>query len=81
VTIDGATIGGTVKTQDATATNPLIVRDSNITGSINIGKATNIEITGNMFTGGSITDETGNSTPCLIAGNTGASSVVFCPLT
>jgi len=78
VTIDDSTIGGSVKTQDATATDPLIIRDSNITGSINIGNADNIEITNNEL-GGTMTDETGNGTTCLIADNT-ASVVVFCPL-
>jgi len=81
ITIDDVTIDGSIKTQDADSTNPFIVRDSDITGSINIGKATNIEVTGNNFSGGgSITDETGNSAPCIISGNTGASSVFSCPL-
>jgi len=79
VTIDGATIGGIVKTQDATATNPLIIRDSNITGSITIGNAQNVEITGT--TASDIIDGTENGGTCNIAANTEAAPLLLCPLT
>jgi len=65
ITIDGATISGSIKTQDAGSTTPFIVRDSTVDASINLGFTSNITITGNSISG-SITNEGGNSTPCTI---------------
>jgi len=79
LTIDSATITGTVKLNDGATSTTATIRGNTIGGSINIGNSLNVIVTGNIVTG-SVTDEGTNSGTCEIAANT-ASSTVFCPLT
>ena len=78
LTITDAFIGGSVITKDGTSTILVIIRDSTITGSIEIGNSSDVTITGNDVSNGDIKDISGNSAPCIVANNN-AKTTFLCP--